>query len=74
MVHNVDAIYGHGVLRPIDPLPLLDGARVHLRVEVNGGLAQTGDYIAWLDNIAGRWQGEFHLGGERDFDTRQAIS
>jgi predicted DNA-binding antitoxin AbrB/MazE fold protein len=33
MVHNIDAIYDHGVLRPIEPLVLPEGARVHLRVE-----------------------------------------
>ena len=33
MIHNVDAIYDHGVLRPIEPLALPEGARVHLRVE-----------------------------------------
>jgi predicted DNA-binding antitoxin AbrB/MazE fold protein len=33
MVHNIDAIYDGGVFRPIDPLSLPEGARVHLRVE-----------------------------------------
>lgn len=37
MIHNIDAIYDHGVLRPIGPLPLPDGTRVHLRVEEKNG-------------------------------------
>ncbi|MEX2168193.1 MAG: antitoxin family protein [Pirellulales bacterium] len=37
MIHNIDAIYDHGVFRPVAPLALLDGARVHLRVEEENG-------------------------------------
>jgi predicted DNA-binding antitoxin AbrB/MazE fold protein len=33
MVHKIDAIYDQGVFRPIAPLPLPEGAHVHLRVE-----------------------------------------
>jgi predicted DNA-binding antitoxin AbrB/MazE fold protein len=33
MIHNVDAIYDQGVFRPIDPVNVPVGARVHLRVE-----------------------------------------
>lgn len=33
MTHDVDAIYDHGVFRPLEPLGLPDGARVHLRIE-----------------------------------------
>jgi predicted DNA-binding antitoxin AbrB/MazE fold protein len=33
MVHNIDAIFDHGVFRPIEPLALPDGTRVHLRVD-----------------------------------------
>jgi predicted DNA-binding antitoxin AbrB/MazE fold protein len=33
MTHDVDAIYSHGMFRPIEPLALPDGTRVHLRVE-----------------------------------------
>ncbi|MCI0381240.1 MAG: antitoxin family protein [Gemmataceae bacterium] len=33
MTHDIDAIYDHGVFRPIQPLVLPDGARVHLRIE-----------------------------------------
>lgn len=35
MVHIVDAIYDQGVLRPVAPLALPQGARVQLRVEEN---------------------------------------
>jgi predicted DNA-binding antitoxin AbrB/MazE fold protein len=33
MIFDVDAIYDHGVFRPIEPLALPDGVRVRLRVE-----------------------------------------
>lgn len=33
MSHDIDAIYDHGVFRPLQPLVLPDGIRVHLRVE-----------------------------------------
>ena len=60
MFHNIDAIYDHGVLRPVEPLALPEGARVRVRVEEeNGASAKSSDYNAWLDSVAGRWQGEF---------------
>jgi predicted DNA-binding antitoxin AbrB/MazE fold protein len=37
VIHNVDAIYDHGVFRPAKPLALQDGALVHLRVEEQKG-------------------------------------
>ena len=33
MTHEIVAIYDHGVLRPLEPLVLPDGARVHLHIE-----------------------------------------
>jgi predicted DNA-binding antitoxin AbrB/MazE fold protein len=33
MTHDVDAIYDQGVFRPLAPLVLPNGTRVHLRVE-----------------------------------------
>lgn len=33
MTHIVEAIYDHGVFRPIQPLELTEGARVRLHVE-----------------------------------------
>ena len=33
MTHDVDAIYDQGVFRPLEPLVLPQGTRVHLRVE-----------------------------------------
>jgi predicted DNA-binding antitoxin AbrB/MazE fold protein len=33
MIHDVDAIYDQGVFRPLEPLALPEGARVHLRIE-----------------------------------------
>jgi predicted DNA-binding antitoxin AbrB/MazE fold protein len=33
MTHIVEAIYDHGVFRPVQPLALAEGARVRLHVE-----------------------------------------
>jgi predicted DNA-binding antitoxin AbrB/MazE fold protein len=33
MIHKFDAIYDHGAFRPIQPLALPAGARVHLGIE-----------------------------------------
>jgi predicted DNA-binding antitoxin AbrB/MazE fold protein len=75
MVHNIDAIYDHGVLRPVGPLALPEGARVHLRVEEeNGGPTKSIDYNTWLDHLAGGWQGEFVRGGEGDIEMREPLS
>ena len=41
MIHNIDAIYDHGVFRPIEPLALPEGVRVHLRVEEDNGAEQS---------------------------------
>jgi predicted DNA-binding antitoxin AbrB/MazE fold protein len=63
MIYNIDAIYDGGVLRPIEPLALPEGARVHLRFEEeNGSSAKSPDYNTSLDGLAGRWQGEFVRG------------
>lgn len=40
MNHDVDAIYDHGVFRPIKPLALPEGLRVHLHVEEDNGAEQ----------------------------------
>ena len=71
MIHNIEAIYDHGVFRPTQPLALPEGARVHLRVgEDTGRSAEspkgTTDYEAWLHGMAGRWHGEFERGNEGD--------
>lgn len=33
MIHDIDAIYDQGVFRPVGPVVIPEGARVHLRVE-----------------------------------------
>jgi predicted DNA-binding antitoxin AbrB/MazE fold protein len=79
MIHNIDAIYDHGVFRPVEPLTLPEGARVHLRVEdENGGPTETSQkttgYSDWLNHLSGRWQGEFERASEGDFETRESLS
>jgi predicted DNA-binding antitoxin AbrB/MazE fold protein len=80
MTQDIDAIYSDGVFRPIEPLILPDGARVHLRVEQdeassvsqrNGNL----NYEVWLDRLAGRWLGDdFVRGVEGEFEAREPLS
>jgi len=38
MIHNIDAIYAQGVFRPVAPLALPEGTRVHLRFEEENGI------------------------------------
>jgi predicted DNA-binding antitoxin AbrB/MazE fold protein len=78
MIHDIDAIFDHGVLRPIEPLELPEGARVHLRIEEQNGTSaevskERADYQAWLDGLAGRWQGDFLRGDDGDFETRESL-
>ena len=68
MIHDIEAIYDHGVLRPVESLALPEGARVHFRLEEHNGSAgaaskEAAAYEAWLDGLAGRWHGEFVRGG-----------
>jgi predicted DNA-binding antitoxin AbrB/MazE fold protein len=75
MVHNIDAIFDNGVLRPIEPLTLPEGARVHLRVEeANGGQDNSTDYDTWIEGLSGRWQGEFTRNNEGTFENREPLS
>ena len=37
MVRRVDAIFSQGAFRPLEPLALPEGTRVHLSVEENSG-------------------------------------
>ena len=78
MIHNIDAIYDQGVLRPVQPLALPEGTRVHLRVEEESGkTSQTSngaiDYEVWLSGLAGRWQGDFGRSDEGEFETRESL-
>jgi predicted DNA-binding antitoxin AbrB/MazE fold protein len=43
MIQEVDAIYDQGTLRPLSPLSLAEGARVHLRIEDRNGTNQADD-------------------------------
>jgi predicted DNA-binding antitoxin AbrB/MazE fold protein len=79
MVHNIDAIYDQGVFRPIQPLSLPAGTRVHLRIEEENGARKTTSsdsilYRAWLEELSGRWVGDFVRGDEGDFESREKLS
>ena len=41
MIHNIDAIYDQGVFRPVQPVVLPEGTRVHLRVEEEKAVGET---------------------------------
>ncbi len=41
MIHTIDAIYDHGVFRPVVPLSLPEGTRVQLHVEEENGTEQS---------------------------------
>lgn len=45
MIQHVDAIYEHGVLRPLEPLALPDQARVKLTVDAES-VAEPADKLA----------------------------
>lgn len=59
MVHNIDAIFDHGILRPVVPLALPEGARVHLRVEEQvaapsiSAVATAGELPTLLERMSG---------------------
>jgi len=78
MIHNVHAIFDHGILRPVEPLSLPEGARVHLRVEEQAETqsppTNASLYKEWLDRIAGQWQGEFIRDAEGNFEFREPMS
>jgi predicted DNA-binding antitoxin AbrB/MazE fold protein len=79
VIHDVDAIFEQGVFRPIAPVSLPAGARVHLRVKEENGETfaapqSSTHYTAWLEQLAGRWQGDFSIADEGDFESRDALS
>lgn len=79
MIHNIDAIYDQGVFRPIHPVILPAGTRVHLRIEEENGVSAESaiggtDYDAWLNRLCGRWQGDFVRDDEGDFESRESLS
>jgi predicted DNA-binding antitoxin AbrB/MazE fold protein len=78
MTHDIDAIYDHGVFRPVDPVALPEGARVRLLVEEKNGApvaasSDVAEYDAWLNGIAGRWQGDFVAGDEGQVEVRESL-
>jgi predicted DNA-binding antitoxin AbrB/MazE fold protein len=60
MALNIEAVYDHGVFRPVQPLVLPEGARVQVQINPGANASNgTAEYNGWLDGLAGRWQGEF---------------
>lgn len=50
MTHDVDAIYQQGVFRPVGPLVLPEGTRVHLRVEAEQAVEIAAQHAAIVES------------------------
>jgi predicted DNA-binding antitoxin AbrB/MazE fold protein len=78
MIHEIDAIYDQGVFRPIAPVRVTAGARVHLRVEEESREPERegviSSYAMWLDHVSGSWKGDFVDDNEGDFEARESLS
>lgn len=62
-----------GVLNVSVPVGLNEANRT-VQVTIEPATAQTNgaaNYEAWLDGLAGRWQGDFTRGDEGSFETRE---
>ncbi len=71
MTKVVEAIYSHGVLRPLDPLQLLEDQRVRVTIETIDG-QPTGDHEAALQRLMERLQrSSFSHGGP--YPTRDEL-
>ena len=65
-----------GVLNVSVPVGLSEANRP-VQVIIEPAATQTNgtaDYEAWLDGLAGRWQGDFTRGDEGNFETRESLS
>lgn len=73
IVHSkVDA---DGILRLAVPLGSTEAER-EMQVTIESAapqLAGNDDYHAWLDSVAGRWQGEFERLPQGTFESREAL-
>jgi predicted DNA-binding antitoxin AbrB/MazE fold protein len=75
MTLNIEAVYDHGVFRPVEPVVLPEGARVQVQINpATNSSNGTAEYNGWLDGLAGLWQGEFARDGEGHFETREPLS
>jgi hypothetical protein len=66
-----------GVLNVSVPLGPSDAnLPVQVTIEATGDPLKNGsaDYGAWLDGLAGKWQGEFVHGDEGPFESREPLS
>ncbi len=66
---------GDGVLRVVVPIGATEADReVQVTVEpLSRPVDEQAEYIAWLDGIAGKWQGEFELMPQGGFETRDVF-
>jgi len=66
---------GDGVLRVVVPIGATEADReVQVTVEpLSQAVGEQAEYIAWLDSIAGKWQGEFELMPQGGFETRDVL-
>jgi hypothetical protein len=66
---------GDGVLRVVVPIGATEADReVQVTVEpLSQPAGVQVEYIAWLDSIAGKWQGEFELMPQDGFEMRDVL-
>jgi hypothetical protein len=66
---------GDGVLRVVVPMGAAEADReVQVTVDpLSRPMGEQAEYIAWLDSIAGKWQGEFELMPQVGFETRDVL-
>ena len=68
-------IDGDGVLRVVVPIGVTEADReVQVTVvPLSHPVDEQAEYIAWLDSIAGKWQGEFALMPQGGLETRDVL-
>ena len=63
-----------GILRLNVPVGVVDADReMVVTIEPADPVIDSPDYKAWLDDIAGRWQGEFERLPAAPFDSRDSL-
>jgi hypothetical protein len=58
---------------PLGPSDANTAVQVTIEPTPNG-IHPSSDYESWLEDLAGRWQGEFERGSEGKFEMRESLS
>ena len=74
MTQILEATFDGEVFRPTESVALQPNTRVELIVTAKAKTtAQPKSYLNWLDQIAGKWQGEFERIPMADFEQRDSF-